>query len=166
MSLQKQFPFYGMGNFEFINEICSKNENIYFDNDLIRHLKQIANINDKEQNFNYYTEDEFNSKCLKIKNIEISAFHINIRSLNCNNRSLAMLLNCLNLKFDVLVLSEIWDYNLEFYKNLFQNYKFYYDCPTTSKVGGTGVYIKQDIACTDRIDLRISNVGVENLCLK
>ena len=153
-NLLNQLPFYRLGDIDYLKEVCNVFEHINFDNDLTRQFKKIADGIDKEQNFNYYTEEEFNNKYKRFKNIEISAFHINIRSLNCNNRALALLLNCLDLKFDVLVLSEIWDYNLEFYKNLFSNYKFYYDSPTVSKVGGTGVYIKQDIACRYRTDLR------------
>ena len=42
----------------------------------------------------------------------------------------------LNVKFDILVLSEIWDYSLEFYGNLFKGYKFYYEPQKIPKLEG------------------------------
>jgi len=36
------------------------------------------------------------------------------------------LLQLIDLDFDAIVLSEIWNYNLEFYKGIFRNYNFYY----------------------------------------
>ena len=35
---------------------------------------------------------------------ELSVFHVDIRSLNCNYRSLIMFLHSLEFKFDVLIL--------------------------------------------------------------
>jgi len=47
------------------------------------------------------------------KNIELSVFHINIRSINKTHAGIMQLLQLYNVDFDVLILSEVWNYNLE-----------------------------------------------------
>jgi len=42
------------------------------------------------------------------------------------------------MSFDIIVLSEIWTYNIDHYGNLFPDYTFYYDLCQTSCVGGVG----------------------------
>ena len=77
----------------------------------------------------YSTELEFNNKTSKLKlaDIELSVFHLNIRSLNANQDGLVQLLMSLKLHFDIVVLSEIWSYNVNFYQNLLPGYTLYYD---------------------------------------
>ena len=62
-------------------------------------------------------------------------FHMNIRSFNTNHTSLYAYLLSLDIHFDVLVLSEIWNYNLEFYQNVFHGYTFHYVAPECTNVG-------------------------------
>jgi hypothetical protein len=57
-----------------------------------------------------------------VQNIELSVFHLNIRSLNANQSNLIQLLVGLDFKFDLVVLSEIWDYNIQFYQNILPGY--------------------------------------------
>jgi len=47
-----------------------------------------------------------------------------------------------NLKFEVIVLSEIWSYNIQFYHNVLPDYKLNYALPNDTYVGGVGMYIK------------------------
>ena len=82
-----------------------------------------------------------------VKNMEISVFHLNIRSLNKNHVNLFTFLQLLNIQFDVIVLSEIWNYNLDFYHTLFKDYTFYYDTPPMSKVGGVCVFVNKVWNC-------------------
>jgi len=44
--------------------------------------------------------------------------------------------------FDVIMLSEIWSYNIDLDQNLFEGYTFYYDLPETGNVGGVGIFLK------------------------
>lgn len=67
------------------------------------------------------------SNLIAIESVNISVFHVNIRSLNKNDSKLYNFLLTLDLVFDVIVLSEIWDYNLELSSKLFSDYSFYYD---------------------------------------
>ena len=93
---------------------------------------------------NYFSISEFHEE-LKSYNPfhELSLFHINIRSLNANNHKLFQLINSFQVNFDLIILSEIWAYNIENYANLFPDYKFLYSLPIDSKVGGVGAFIKK-----------------------
>ena len=48
---------------------------------------------------------------------------------------LCQLLALLDVQFDVIILTEIWTTNIEFYKNILPDYNFYYDLPAEGKVG-------------------------------
>ena len=57
----------------------------------------------------------------------------------------------LNLKFDCICLTEIWNYNLEFYKNIFPNYVSHFEPPKgNTKIGGAGIFIKRDLKISKR----------------
>jgi hypothetical protein len=117
------------------------------------------NVNSIDKiNANYYSVERFNSTFQKSNaSSELSVFHLNIRSLNCNNRGLVSFLAEIDRKFDVIVVSEPWSINLNFYANLFgiNSYEFYYDLPNNSKVGGVAVYVKKSLQCKLRKDLFI-----------
>src|SRR5215470_8729854 len=68
-------------------------------------------------NYTDYTESTFSAaiSTLNKQDIKLSIFHLNIRSLNKNIRSLQLLLSTLDVSFDVIVLSEIWTINIDFY---------------------------------------------------
>ena len=74
-------------------------------------------------------------------NIELSVFHLNVRSLNSKHKLLCQFLELLNLSFNIIVLSEIWSNNITFYCNILPRYTFYYDLPTISNVGGVGIFL-------------------------
>lgn len=78
---------------------------------------------------------------------DVSVFHSNIHSLNKNSHALFIFLLTLNLKFDVIVLSEIWNYNLELFRNLFPDYTFYWEFCSPSNIGGIDVYVKNNFLC-------------------
>ena len=93
---------------------------------------------------------------------------MNIRSLNCNVDKLRLLLLSLELEFDIIVLSEIWTYNLCTYSNVFQGYCFHYVVPLNTCVGGVGVYIRDTIPCTIKPNIKFTtciNNNVESLWL-
>jgi len=101
----------------------------------------VKSISDTEllQNFNfsYVTTEEFaKADYSSGKNIELSLLHLNIRSLNKNNMALYHLLDLINFHFDVIVLSEVWSYNIDLYCNLLAGYSFHYDLPLSGSVGG------------------------------
>ena len=60
-------------------------------------------------------------------------------------------LSLLNLKFDCICLTEIWNYNLEFYKNIFPNYVSHFEpLKGSTKIGGAGIFIKRDLKISKR----------------
>ena len=86
-----------------------------------------------ELNFNYVTDVEFNNKVSAVRDcVELSVIHLNIlRSLNCNHSALCQFLDLLILQFDVIILSEIWPTNIDFYLNILPGYFFIMIFPRT-----------------------------------
>ena len=92
------------------------------------------------------TEHEFSANLAPhILAQDLTILHINTRSLNANIDNLRQLLASLHCTFDIIVLSEIWNYNLPFYKNAIAGYKLEYATPKNSRIGGVGIFIKSGI---------------------
>jgi hypothetical protein len=83
------------------------------------------------------TMDTFRSLESKVT---LSVFHFSIQNPNAKHRPLCQLLQCLSLEFDVVVLSEVWSSNIDFYSNIPDGCHFYYDLPDSKKAGGVRVY--------------------------
>ena len=81
-------------------------------------------------------ENEFNAAFKKYNDSKFSIFHMNIRSLNKHHKELVTYLSLLNMKFYCICSSEVWNYNLEFYRNIFQNYVSYFEPPKGTNIGG------------------------------
>ena len=95
----------------------------------------------KSTEFKYYTPGQFDNMANRNKaTVQLSIFHVNVRSLNANFNKLINYLQCLNFDFDVLILSEIWSTNIDYYVNLFKNYDFFYELPK-NKAGGVGIFV-------------------------
>ena len=92
----------------------------------------------------YYDEDGFNSKQNSIKT-HLNIFSMNIRSLPKHGGELLTLINMLNTKFHVIVLTEIGARNLSLVEHLMPDYTFHYVIPATSAVGGVGIYVSDDL---------------------
>jgi hypothetical protein len=82
---------------------------------------------------------ENNSAYLKV-------FHVNIRSINKNLIFLLAYLQSSKCVFDVVILSEIWGYNLELCSKEFDNYDFLYTPPYDSNVGGVGIFVRDTLS--------------------
>ena len=95
------------------------------------------------------------------KNIDFAVIHLNIRSLNCNHRALVYFLELLAIKFDVVILSEVWNINLDFYQNILDGYTFYHEVPKDSHVGGIGMYVKNTFTHQERPEFKLSS-SVQN----
>jgi len=117
-----------------------------------------------ELNFANNTVAEFNS-WINGSNFKINftVFHVNIRSLNKNGNALYNLLLTLDLSFDVIVLTEIWNVNLDLCKNLFNGYTFYFDVPADSTVGGVGVYVRNCYSCNILNTFKITSSEVNRV---
>lgn len=126
-------------------------------------------------NFTDNTIDEFNHRISGDNRInDLTVFHMNIRSLNKNRSKLYNLLHSLDLTFDVIVLSEIWNCNLDLCNNLFGGYTFFFDVPADTVVGGVGRYVRNCFSCNvlnaykmeSTVKNRVENIWVEILSAK
>ena len=62
-----------------------------------------------DTDFKYYDITDLNKLTQPIsESIGFSILHSNIQFLNCNGEKLECLLNSINVKFDVIALSETW----------------------------------------------------------
>jgi hypothetical protein len=94
--------------------------------------------------FQYFTEEKLNKKFNQLDNTcQFSIFHLSIRSLNCNHKSLQILLGSLNHSCNIICLSEVWNVNLSFLTTIFPEYKCVYQEALSSKTGGVAVFYKK-----------------------
>jgi len=142
------FPFTDISDKELHDLFKIKQEDYIGDNKELKNLlinslsEEI--VNDLE--FKYYTPLQLDSLAAKYKRgLSLSIFHVNIRSLNANHTKLIAFLQCLKFKVDVIILSEVWKTNIEFYTNLMTNYEFIYDLPSENKAGGVGIFVKKEL---------------------
>ena len=150
--LCSMLPFYKISNFEFLSLFGDlfpgSDDNAILIQKLLKNSELYTDLN-----YRFQTECQFNQMINSIgKNVQLSVFHINICSLNANCSKFCQLLTILEINFDVLVLSEISDFNIEFYSKLLPNYKFYKDFPVDSHRGGIGIFIHDSIECKERLD--------------
>ena len=142
-SVMSELPYYGLLNTELQKQLTNDRLSMMFDNN--EFVDYLNNLNSscllKELNFQYVTEEQLTAKLKKLdRNIELSVFHMNIRSLNSKQRQICQLFELLDYEFDVIILTEIWTVNINFYANLFTGYDFYYDLSVDSSVGGVGIF--------------------------
>lgn len=123
-------------------------QSVVNDQDYINRRYYIADEVDLNLKLNAYNVNQDNS--LKI-------IHLNIRSLNKNIDNLKQLLSVLNMNFDVIVLSEIWAYNLDFYTKYLDGFSFFYAKPLNSNIGGVGIFVKSFISVIERADIVFNN---------
>ena len=158
-------PFADFSNFELALEIESvrtdlqnKIANNGF-NEFLRdcHKDQNMNTNVLDVNGQYFDIDELNNTANKKSNVACSMMHMNIRRISKNKGKLLALLSVIDMKFDIIILSEIGhDGNNYINDNYFPGYDFYIDLPTNNKYGGVAVMIKRDYGSgTQRDDLKI-----------
>jgi len=167
-------PFCGLTDLQFIDLFnCHKQQwdDVIVNNSLREYMIKLYG-NDVFQNLDcsYITPDHFNHTFTSKSNaVELSVFHVNIQCLNAKHRALCQLLESICIEFDVVVLSEIWSYNVEFYQNILPNYNFYYELPVDSHIGGVGIYVKKSL-CQNTISsyklINTKHYKVEDLWLE
>ena len=128
------------------------------------------NLNQLGVDCKYFVEDEFNTNLKNCDDSKLSLFHLNIRSPNCHHKELSAYLPLLNKQVDCICLSEVWNYNLDLYKNIFPSYRGYFEKAIDSNIGGVAIFIKNELKISNRTkDFNIEfskNVRVENLWIE
>ena len=152
------FPFYHLSNNQLQDEFATSEEK----------LKEILeNANLQKINFSNltssslinYVKDEFNANLKNCNDSKLSLFHLNNRSLNCHHKELSVYLSLLNMQFDCLCLFEVWNNNLNFYKNIFPSYRGPFEKAIDSKLVGVAIFIKNELKISNRtndIDIEFS----------
>jgi len=97
---------------------------------------------------------------------DLKVIHLNIVSLNKNHAQLECFLSSLTIQFDVIILSEIRNINLNLFSNIFSDMEFIFMTSATSVVGGIGIYVKKSFSYIHRVDLQINNCETESVFLE
>ena len=172
VNLLKELPFNKLNDEDFRQLLSNDGWKVICDNHELSDFVSKLNMTDvlKDLNFEYATCEEINSSVRNFSDsVEFSVFHLNIRSLNANHKHLCQLLALLEVQFDVIVLTEIWSTNIQFYENILRGYNFYYDLPIEGKVGGVGLYVKNvythhhlpSFKLPNSVSLRVENIWIE-----
>ena len=161
--IRNALPFRDLTSYE-IRQMHTKFD--YLDDDsFVKDLKKPCSAEVVDDiGFRYCTESDFNDthRCVK-KPLDLSIFHMNIRSLNANQRGLIQVLCNLDLKFDIIVLSETGCTNINFYQNIFRGYTLFFDLPINTDVGGVGVFVNYDISAKLLPEYSLNNTGMIHL---
>ena len=112
------------------------------------------NIIDPECNFinkitkdsNYFTDTMLTKTLNKRKGFSI--IHFNARSLNANFQNIELYLSQLEVKFDVVAISETWfnDYTSTNVFNM-KGYVMHYVSRSAGKGGGVAIYVNSNLKC-------------------
>ena len=132
-------------------------------------LKMYKGLYQSEILNDYMTIEEFNSTFAFQTNLPLTIMHLNIQSLNAKITNFCDMLINIDVNFDVIVLTEIWCTNINFYENILAGYTLIYDLPNGGKAGGVGVFIKNDLTYKRRLDLHIQSndfVKTENVWIE
>jgi len=141
-------PFFSVTNYDIIKMITGDKQqwkDILFNSSLRDHVcKLYGDDAFRSLDSTYITPEHFNhSYSGSTGNIERSVFHVNIQSLNAKH--VCQFIETLCVEFDVIVLTEIWSCNIDFYRNILPDYNFYYELPQSGRVGGVGMYVKSSL---------------------
>jgi hypothetical protein len=164
-----ELPFFGLDNEAL--KLVFKCEFQCFNEEFVKKItKACGRSLDENFCFKYYSDNEFSNVVKGLHNkINLSVFHCNIRSLNANQRKLIAFLVTLEYSFDVIVLSELWSNNIQFYNNILQGYTLTSDLPVETNVGGIGIFVKNslDVRLLPEYNIASSeNNKIENLWLE
>ena len=159
-------PFHALSDYELLNEINQSTfDHLSINSDLKKLL--VDSLSDEivtNFEFKYYTPIQLDNLASKYKrDTKLSLFHVNIRSLNANYDKLVSFLQCCSFHFDVIVLSEIWATDIMYYRNLLDNYIFFYELPQHSHVGGVGMFVRKELSPIVRDDIRPTTNSNQNL---
>lgn len=115
----------------------------------------------------YYDGDKFNTEIKTLnKTNKFALLHLNIRSVPKNLHNLSSYLQCLDMSFDIIGLTETWINETN--KNLY-NIKKYVHKESFRKVkrgGGVSLYVKEGLSFTEREELSINNSHLESLFIE
>ena len=99
----------------------------------------------------YFDEDKFIGLKRDAAN-HLNILLLNIRSLPKHGGELVCLLEVLETKFDIIVLTEIGSRNISTVKHLLENYQLYYVIPKDKMFGGVGICVNEELTDVHAVD--------------
>ena len=148
LTLALALPFVNLSQDQIRTEYLSEKEaiidkfsNSSFFNDMADYVNTFTSEN---YLCKYYDINSFNSKYSNNEHIYPKICHLNIRSLNLHKHELAAYLDALNCTFDIILLTECGHALKASIEEVFQNYEFYMNPPTSNK-GGAGILIHKNL---------------------
>ena len=160
----------------FINNVCNLCNNQYFTDDQILNNEENkciscqlnGTINLDELGISrYYDTREFNNLTKrKHYNHILSMAHFNCRSLKKNFDHFTSYLNCIDIQFSVIGLTETWLRNNECSLLSIPHYTFLSHNRAEKRGGGVGFYIKENVTFKRRFDLDIFTDDVESIFIE
>ena len=99
----------------------------------------------------YFDEEKFIGLKRDATN-HLNILSLNIRSLPKHGEELVCLLEILETKFDIIVLTEIGSRNISTVKHLLENYQLYYVIPKDNMFGGVGIYVNEELTDVQVVD--------------
>lgn len=163
-------PFEDLTNFELENVFQSARLNTYNmqnNESLLECLKN--NIpaelygNAHRINCNYYDEEGFNI-LTKDHQSDLTLFHMNIRKLGKHRGELSAYLSCLDIEFDVIVLTEIGHDAGNYVSSILKNYTCFFSTPSNNTYGGVAIYVKSEYSVVERRDLNLTKTCLCEKC--
>ena len=141
-------PFSNCTDFQFYMETGAKC-NFDFDkaetNEFFREISEYTStFSDNNFTCQYYDEQKFNSTFPNNLHSQLKAYHLNIRSFELHQFELAGFLECLNTKFDIIILTECGFISQPLIEREFSDFELYADTPKLKK-GGVGILIRKNI---------------------
>ena len=82
----------------------------------------------------------------------LNILSLNIRSLPKHGGELVCLLEVLETKFDIIILTEIGSLNISTVKHLLENYQLYYVISKDNMFGGVGIYVNEELTDVHAVD--------------
>lgn len=100
----------------------------------------------KNSQIGYFSPEDSNNLLSAHRSNALSFLHINIRSLNANYVKLIELLSSYEVKLDLIILSEIWNTNINYFSTYFSGYTFLHAAPSFQLAGGTGILVRNSLS--------------------
>ena len=105
----------------------------------------------------YYTVDSFNNFSKKFNNSKLSVITFNVRSFHKHCDEFIGFLNCINLKFDVIILTETWLSDLNKDIANIDGYNVVHSIRTKKQGGGVSLFIRDSLNFEVNNNLIINN---------
>ena len=151
-------PFYNLTDYNMINEFVSAKQKIkqlmeYNGLDQFMKKMRIDELFNYDENIecHYYDEDMMKKLCINGPE-SLNVFSLNVRSLPKHGGELLCLLDSLEARFQLIILTEIGARNLGLVENLIPGHTLLHVIPKSNMKGGVGIYCSNDLIDLSRED--------------